>query len=326
MALQRRRFLGLAASAALLPAVSRIAWAQSYPTRPITMIAPFPAGGDVDVVGRVVGEGMKKALGQTIIIENISGADGTIGLGRAARARPDGYTVDVGNMNTHALNGALYSLPYDVLQDFAPVCPLVTNWYVLFARATAPAKGLRELIGWLQANPGRASAGLTSASMHVLTVLFQRETGTQFILVPYRGGAPAVQDLMAGQIDLAFGTPAQLSLARAGSLKAYAVTSDKRLALAPDIPTFAEIGLPALSYSSWYGIFSPKGTSREIINKLNTAAIDALADPAVRSRLAELGFEIFPREEQTPEMLGAMVKAAADKWWPIIKEVGIKAQ
>ena len=196
-------------------------------------------------------------------------------------------------MGTHVLNGAFYSLPYDVLNDFAPISPLVTVPYVLFARKTMPAKDLNELIAWLKANPNKASAGITSVGYRLLAAFFQKETGTQFALVPYRGGAPAMQDLVAGQIDLLFGTPDQLPLMRAGSIKAYAVTSDTRLALAPDIPTFAEMGLPALSYSAWFGLFAPKGTPKDIIGKLNAAAVEALADPAVRSRLVDLGIRDF---------------------------------
>jgi tripartite-type tricarboxylate transporter receptor subunit TctC len=324
--LPRRQFLHLAASAAALPAVSRDANAQSYPSRPITMIVSFAAGAGGDVVGRVVAEQMRGSLGQPIIIENVTGADGRIGVGRAARARPDGYTIDLGSINTHVLNGAFYSLQYDVLNDFAPITLLVTNPAVLLAKKAMPAKDLNELIAWLKANPNKASAGVTAVGYRLLAAFFQKETGTQFALVPYRGVPPAVQDLAAGQIDLWFGTADQLPLARAGSIKAYAVASDARMAVAPDIPTFGEMGLPAVSFSAWVGLFAPKGTPKEIIGKLNAAAVGALADPAVRSRFVGLGLEIFPRERQTPEALGALVKADAEKWWPIIKELGLKAE
>jgi tripartite-type tricarboxylate transporter receptor subunit TctC len=322
----RRRFLGLAAGAAALPAVSRIATAQTYPTRPITMIVPYAAGGSTDVAARVVAERMRKSLGQPIIIENVIGAEGSIGAGRAARARPDGYTIEFGGQSTQVLNGALFSLQYDVLNDFAPISLLTTNPYVLFARKTMPATDLNELIAWLKANAGKASAGVSASSFRIETTLFQKETGTQFTLVPYRSGPTMMQDLVAGQIDLVYYNPDPLPLMRAGSTKAYAVTSDTRWALAPDIPTFAEMGLPALSYSAWGGLFAPRGTPKDIIGKLNAAAVEGLADPAVRSRLADLGMEIFPRERQTPEALGALVRADAAKWWPIIKEFGIKAE
>jgi tripartite-type tricarboxylate transporter receptor subunit TctC len=325
MKFPRRQFLQLTASAAALPAASRIARAQTYPARPITMIVPFPAGGPTDVVGRVIAERMRNSLGQPIIIENVSGADGSIGVGRAARAKADGYTIVLGVLGT-VLNGAFYSLPYDVVDDFAPISPLTTFPMFLFAKKTMPAKDLNELVAWLKANPNTVSAAIGVLGVHLETAFFQKETGTQFALVPYRGTAPAMQDLVAGHIDLFFDTAIQLPLVRAGSIKAFAVTSDTRLALAPDIPTFRELGLPALSYASWQGLFTPSGTSKEIIGKLNAAAVQALADPAVRSRIVDLGFEIFPRERQTPEALSALVKADIEKWWPIIKEAGIKGQ
>ena len=264
--------------------------------------------------------------GQRIIIENVSGADGSIGVGRVARARPDGYTIVLGDMATHVLNSALNSLQYDPLNDFAPILPLVRGSLFLMARNAMPGKDVSELIAWLKANPNKASAGINSGSTHLLMALFQKETATRFAFVPYRGGAPAIQDLVAGQIDLGFYLPFQLQLVRAGSIKAYAVTGDTRSVLAPDIPTFAEMGLPALSYSTWNGLFAPKGTPADIVGKLNAAAVEALADPAVRSRLVDLGNEIFPGEQQTPEVLGAIVRADAEKWWPIIKELGLKSE
>jgi tripartite-type tricarboxylate transporter receptor subunit TctC len=290
------------------------------------MIVPFPAGGGLDSVGRIVAERMRGLIGQPVVIENVSGADGSIGVGRAARARPDGYTICLGITDTHVLNGAFYSLPYDVVTDFSPVSPLVTQPIILFASKTLPAKDVNGLIAWLKANPNKASAGIQTVGFRLRAVFFQQQTGTQFALVPYRGSATAIPDLLAGQIDLFFDAPIQLSLMRSGSIQAYAVTGETRLAQAPDIPTFGEMGLAALSDSGWYGLFAPKGTSRDIISKLNAAVVAALANPAVRSRLGDLGMEIFPRERQTPEALAALVKADAEKWWPIIKEFGIKAE
>jgi tripartite-type tricarboxylate transporter receptor subunit TctC len=289
------------------------------------MIVPYPAGGTTDVLGRIMAERMRGPLGQPIIVENLSGADGSVGTGRVARAKPDGYTIELGNRGTHVLNGAVYSLSYDVMNDLAPILPLVTSPAVLFARRTMPANNFKELIDWLKANPGKATAGVYAVASRITFASFQKETATRFTLVPYRGTAPAIQDLMAGQIDMLIDLPAQLPLVRAGNIKAYAVTSDTRLALAPDIPTVGETGLPALSsFTGWNGLFAPRGTPKDIITKLNAVAVEALADPAVRSRLVELGFEVFPHERQTPESLRAMVRADAEKWWPIIKELGIR--
>jgi tripartite-type tricarboxylate transporter receptor subunit TctC len=326
MTLARRQFLRLIAGATALPAVSRDAGAQTYPSRPITMIIPIAAGSISDVAGRILVERMRVSLGQPIIIENVSGADGSIGTGRAARAKPDGYTIDLGFTSSHGLNAAFYSLPYDVLDDFAPISPLATAPLVLYARKTMPAKNLEELIAWLKANPNKASAGITTVGFRLINMIFQNETGTQFTLVPYRGSPPATQDLLAGQIDLWIGSTDQLPLARAGSIKAYAVTSDRRLTLAPDIPTFAEMGLPAVIPTIWLGLFAPKGTPNEAIGKLNAAAVDALADPAVWSRLVDLGLEAFPREQQTPKALSALQKADAEKWWPVIRQLGIRGE
>jgi len=300
----RRRFLGLAAGAAAVPAASCIAWAQTYPTRPITMIVPFAAGGSTDVIGRVLAQRMGRSLGQTVIIENVGGADASIGTGRAARARPDGYTISLGPMDAQVLNGGFYSLQYDVLSDFTPISPVATTQFLLYARTAMLAKDLGELIGWLKANPNMASIGVQGMAARLLAVFFQRETKTQFTLVPYRGTAPTMQDLIAGQIDLSFSPPDQLPLMRTGSIKAYAVTGDARLAVAPNIPTFREFGLPSMSFTVWLGLFAPRGTSRDVIAKLNAAAVAALADPTVQSRLVEIGQEIFSRERQTPEVLG----------------------
>jgi len=326
MKLPRRRFLHLAAGATVIPAVSRVARAQTFPTRPITMTVGFAAGWAYDAIARIVAQSMTKSLGQNVVIENVGGADGSVAAGRVARARPDGYTINLGSIGTQALNGAYYSLPYDVLKDFAPISLLVTIPVLFFARKTLPASNLSELIAWLKSNPNRASVGRASLPYHLVAALFQKETGTQFAIIPYRGGAPAVQDLLAGQIDLVISTPDKLPLVRDGSIKVFAVTSDTRIAAAPDVPTFVEMGLPALSYSDWTALFAPKGTPTAVVGKLNAAAVEALADPIVRSRLADLGFEFFPREKETPEALAAMQQADAGKWWPLIKEFGIKAE
>jgi tripartite-type tricarboxylate transporter receptor subunit TctC len=322
-----RRAVLASCAAGLISAVSSSSGvAQPFPTRPVTMIVPAAAGGPLDVIARILSEPMRGSLGQPVVIENVGGADGSIGTGRAARAKPDGYTIEVGFMGGNVLNGAFYSLPYDVLNDLIPISPLASTPLVLFASSLVPARDLSELITWLNANPGKASAGIASIERRLVAALFQRETGTQFALVPYRGTAPAMQDLLAGQIDLLIDTAIQLPLVRAGSIKAYAVTSDTRMPLAPDIPSFSDSGFRTLSYSQWFGLFAPRGTPRDIIEKLNLATTDALADPAVRNRFDELGFEIFPRDQQTAGKLREMVEADAKKWWPIIKELRIKAE
>jgi tripartite-type tricarboxylate transporter receptor subunit TctC len=324
MTLARRKFLQLAgATAALLPTSSLATAQTTYPTRPITLIVPFPPGGTTDVIARLIAEPMRAYMGQPIVIENIGGADGNIGTGRAARAQPDGYTLCLGVMDTHVLNAGFYSLPYDVF-DFAPIAPLAANWIVFYGRKSIPAKDLSELISWLKARPFQASAGTNSLGLRLFAESFQRQTGTQFTIVPYRGGNNMQADFLGGQIDLFVGFPRGLTLFPEKITRAYAVASDARLTFAPEIPTFAELGLPSLVYSGWYGLFAPKGTPKDIIVKLNAAAVHALANQAVRSRLLELGYEIAWRESQTPEALAALQKADAEKWWPIIKQLGIK--
>jgi tripartite-type tricarboxylate transporter receptor subunit TctC len=326
MKLPRRAFLRLGGAAVAAPALIRTAAADSYPSRAITMIVPFPPGGNVDVTGRVLAERMRVSLGQPVIVENVAGANGSIGIGRVARAKPDGYTIDLGFLGGHVYNSVLYSLQYDALHDFQPIAPLVSTPYVIFGRKTLPANDLNELIAWLKANPDKATAATVTVGVTIITALFQKETGTHLTVVPYRGTAQAMQDLVGGQIDISFDLPVQLSLMRAGSVKAYAVTSAARLVAAPDIPTAAEMGLPALSSSTWFGFFAPKGTPIDVVGRLNAATVEALADPDVRSRFAALGLDIFPREQQTPEALDALLKADAQKWWPIIRESGIRAE
>jgi tripartite-type tricarboxylate transporter receptor subunit TctC len=321
----RRHFL-TASVACLGCASAGIAQVQTYPARPITMIVPIAAGSVSDLVARVVADRMAKSLGQPIIIENVSGADGSIGVGRAARAAPNGYVILYGFASAMVLNAEFYSLPYDVLNDFAPISPVTKYSWVLFARKTMPANDLNELIVWLKANPNKASAGTSTAGYRLLNVSFQNETGTRYTLVPYRGTPAMVQDLLAGNIDLWFGSADQLPLVRAASIKAYAVTGEMRLAAAPDIPTFAEMGLSAVNTPSWHGLYASSGTPNEVISRLNAAVVDTLADPAVQSRLADISYQVFPREQQTPEALADLQKADAKKWWPIIKASGIKAE
>ena len=327
--MKRRTFLHLAAGAAALPAVSGIARAQTYPARPITIIVPFPAGGPIDVLPRVPADRMSVSLRQSVIIENVAGAGGSIGLGRVARAAPDGYTIASGGWGTNVVNGAIYNLSYDVLKDFEPVALLPGNPLILGAKSTLPAKDLNELVSWLKTNQEKvlvATAGIGTAS-HFGGLLLQSLTGTRLQLVNYRGGPPALQDLLGGQVDLMFNQAALfLPHLRDGKIKFYAILAKDRLAQAPDIPTVDEAGLPKFYVSVWNGFWAPKGTPRPVVAKLNAAVIDTLTDPIVRQRLIDLAFEIPPPEQQTPEALGAFHVAEIEKWWPIIKAANIKAE
>jgi tripartite-type tricarboxylate transporter receptor subunit TctC len=290
---------------------------------------PFPAGGPVDTIGRIIAERMRTFLGQPVLIENVGGAAGSIGVGRAARAAPDGYTLSLGNWATHVVNSAIYPLNFDVLTDFDPVSLIVTQPEIVVARKTLPADDLKGLIAWLKANPDKAvqgTSGVGSAG-HVAGVFFQKVTGTQYQFVPYRGLAPAMQALVAGQVDMLIDVPASsVPQVRAGTVTAYAVTAKTRLAALPDVPTVDEAGLPGFYASVWYALWLPKDTPKAVSAKLNAAVVDALADATVRQRLADLGMEIFPPDQQTPEVLSALHKAEAEKWWPIIKAANISGQ
>jgi tripartite-type tricarboxylate transporter receptor subunit TctC len=329
MKLPRRRFLHLALGAPALPITSGFAWAQAYPTRPITIVVPFAVGGATDAIGRIVADGIKNSIGRPVIVENVTGAGGTIAVGRAARAAPDGYTLSLGNNGSHVVTGAIYALHYDLLNDFEPIALLSTVPYVLVARKTMPANDLKGLIAWLKSNPDKATGGMTPGTIsHIAGLFLQKSIGTRFQGVPYRGGAaPTIQDLVAGQIDLAFSDPiAALPQVRAGTIKAYGVTARTRLLSAPDIPTLDGAGLPGFDFSNWAGLWAPKATPKNIIAKLNTAVMDALSAPTARARLADLNQEIFPPDQQTPEALHKFQKAEIEKWWPIIKAAGIKAE
>jgi tripartite-type tricarboxylate transporter receptor subunit TctC len=323
----RRGFLVVAC--ALLACIDA-APAQTWPARPVTLIVPFGAGGPVDTLARALSEAMRASLGQPVLIESVTGASGTIGVGRAVRAAPDGYTVSIGNWPSHVVNGATYQLSYDVLTDFEPVARLPSNPYVVVARKDLPAADLKELAAWLKANSAKATQGTAGpgSGQHVSGVYFQKVTGTSFQFVPYRAGSSEImRDLVAGHIDLTFDQAiTALPHIRAQSVKAYAVTSDKRLTAAPDIPTVDEAGAPGVYISTWYGLWVPKGTPAEAIQKLTKAAMDALADPNVRARLATLGQEIPPPEQQTAAALAAHHKAEIEKWWPLIKAANIKSE
>ena len=293
------------------------------------MIVPFPPGGLTDVLGRVLAAGMQAALGQTVVIENVGGASGSIGTGRVARAAPDGYTIVLGIWNTQVANGATYTLDYDVVKDFAPIALCADAPLVLLAKNTAPANDLRGYMAWLKANPDKASmatVGIGSPG-HLLGFLMQKDSGARFTLVPYRGAGPSVQDVVAGQIDMTFAnTATALPFVRAGSLKALGVTSLKRIEAAPDIPTMDEQGLRGFSFSLWAALFAPRDTPKDIIDKLNAAVVKTLHDPNFAPKLEAQGFAIPPPDRQTPQALAAYQKAEIDKWWPIIRDAGIKAQ
>jgi tripartite-type tricarboxylate transporter receptor subunit TctC len=272
---------------------------------------------------------MRALLGQPVIIENTAGAAGNLGVGRVARAAPDGYTIVVGFVGTHVFNGAMYPLQYDVLNDFTPISLIANIPYLIVAKKGFPANDLKGLIAWLKANPDKASAatGGVGTPQHVGALLFQNITSTHFQLVPYRGAAPAMQDLVGGQVDLMFDSAANsLPHVRAGGAKVYAATTKSRLASAPDIPTVDEAGLPGFYFSAWYALWAPKATPGSVISRLNSVVAEALADAKVRTSLADQGMEIFPREQQTAEALGAFQKAEIEKWWPIIKAANIKVE
>ena len=329
MQFARRRFLQLATAMAGLPAVSRGASAQPYPSRVITIVVPLPAGGAVDTLARNLAEHMTASLGQPVVIENVSGAGGTLGVNRVARAAPDGYTLGTGTASQYVGSQAIYQVQYDLQNDFEPVALLPDVPYWIVAKQALPVKDLNELIAWLKANPDKASAGAVGVGMgsHLCGILFQKSTGTRFQMVPYRGGAPALQDLVAGQVDLMCDLAANsLSMMRAGKIKALAVLAGSRWFAAPDVPTADEAGLPGFHVSTWHGLWAPRGTPRDIVARLNSAAVTAMADPLVRRRIADQGMSIPARERQTPEALGAFHKAEIAKWWPIIKAAGIKAQ
>jgi tripartite-type tricarboxylate transporter receptor subunit TctC len=322
------RKLCLAVAVATLAGV---AWAhaQGYPARPITMVVPLAPGGSTDVIGRIMAEGMRASLGQPVIVENTAGAGGTIGVGRVARATADGYTFLIGQWGTNVASGAIYPLQFDLMKDLEPVALIATQPFLIVAKKTVPANDLIGLIAWLKANADKVSQGNSGVGTpsHVGGILFQNAIGARFQMVPYRSAGLSMQDLVAGQIDVMLDTPAvSLSQVRSGNIKAYAVTAKNRLAAAPELPTTDEAGLPGFYFSFWHALWVPKGTPKEIIDKLNGAVVSSLADPGIRQKLVDLSQEIFPREQQTPEALAAFQKAEIEKWWPIIKAADIKAQ
>jgi tripartite-type tricarboxylate transporter receptor subunit TctC len=329
MRLPRRRFLQLTAGAAALPAVSRSAWAQAYPTRPITIVVAYAAGGTTDIIARVMAERMRVTLGQAVVVENVTGAGGILGVARAARAAPDGYTICVSQNGTHVIAGATYpTLQDDPVADFEPLSLVSISPFVISAKKAAPANDFKGFLEWLKANPGRTFATTGHGSItHIFALMLENITGIRLQYVPYRGTAPAMQDLIAGQIDILMSDPGlAVPHGRNGGVKVLAVADSKRLSFAPEIATVEEGGLPGYHVALWHGLWMPKGTPKPIIEKLNGAVVDALADPVVRGKLTELGQEIYPRTRQTPAALAALQKAEIEKWYPIIKAADIKLE
>jgi tripartite-type tricarboxylate transporter receptor subunit TctC len=306
--------------------VASHALAQAFPSRPVTLIVPFPPGGSTDTAARILGEAMRIPLGQPVVIENVGGAGGSIGVGRVARAAPDGYTIDIGQWDTH-VGAIIYPINFDLQKDFAPVGLLSVNPQLLIARKGFPADDLRGLVAWMKANPGKGTFVDQNAAARVTGILMQQSTGTKIEFIPYRGAGPAMQAMLGGQVDLMVVQAAvTLPQARAGAVKILANLSPARSRVIPDIPTSEESGLAGLYASGWFGLFAPRATPKEIVAKLNAAMMHALADAKVQARFADLGLDVAPREQQTPEGLAAFHKGEVEKWWPIIKSAGIKVE
>jgi tripartite-type tricarboxylate transporter receptor subunit TctC len=319
-----RPMIGILATLTAVGAVG----AQDFAARPVTMIVPFAAGGPTDTLARIIAEQMKVSLGQPVIIENVIGGAGTLAAGRAARAAADGHTLIIGNVGTHVINGAVQTLPYDLLNDFAPIVRLADNPLLIASRNSAPATDLAGLIAWIKANPGRVTAGTSGAGAvsHVSGLLFEKLTSTQLRYVPYRGAGPALQDVAAGHIDLMFDQVSNsLPHARGGKIKVYAIAAESRVTAAPDVPTTNQAGLPGFHVSVWHAIWAPKGTPATVIAHLNAAVLKTLEMPKVRQRLADLGQQIPTAAQLTPQALAAHHKAEIEKWWPVVKAAGVKA-
>ena len=321
----KKWLLGLALAAACIAPAS----ADDYPSRPITLVVPLSVGGSTDVIGRLMAEGMRKALHQTIVVENTSGAGGTIGVNRVVRAAPDGYTMLIGQWGTNVATGAIYDLKFDLLKDLDPVGLIATQPFLIVSRKSIPANNLKELIAWIKANPDKATQGNSGigSPSHVSGILFQKAINSPIQMIPYRGAGDSTQAIVSGQIDVLLNTPAvSMAQLKAGQVKVFAVTDKRRLATAPDIPTTDEAGLPGFYFTFWHAFWVPKGTPKDVIAKLNGALRTTLADPEIRNKLTALSQDIFPPDEQSPEALAKFQRAEIDKWWPIIKAAGIKAQ
>ena len=319
----------IAAAAAAGIAVAAPAAAEDYPSRPIMMLVPLAPGGSTDVLGRIMAQGMGAKLGQPVVVENVAGAAGVVGVTRAERAEPDGYTILWGMWGTNMANGAIYNLDFDLLNDFEPIALVATQPFFIDSRKSLPANNLKELIAWLKANGDKTTEGNSGVGSpsHIAGILLQQTLGLKWQMVPYRSAGLSMQDLAAGTVDIALDAPAVvLPQLQAGNVKTYAVAAKKRLAILPDIPTTDEAGLPGFYFSFWHAMWAPKGTPKPIIDKLNAAALAAVNDPDIHKRLIDLGQEIYPPAEQTPQALHDFQKAEIDKWWPLIKAAGVKAQ
>jgi tripartite-type tricarboxylate transporter receptor subunit TctC len=303
--------------------------AENYPSHPITLVVPFSAGGPTDAMARILADHMRTTLGQNLVIENVTGAAGSLGVGRVVRAAPDGYTVSIGHLGTHVANGAIYKLGYDLVADLEPVVLLPSNPMIIVSKNAVPAKTLKELIEWLKAKPSPATAGTAGAGSgsHIAGLYFENVTGIKLQYVPYRGTAPALTDLVAGQIDIIIDqTSNSIAQVRAGTIRAYAVTADKRVESASDIPTTDEGGLSGFHMTLWSGLWVPKDTPKDVVAKLNAAAVDAMNDPAVRKKFEDLGLQMPPRDKLSPQALGDWQKAEIAKWWPMIKAANVKVE
>jgi tripartite-type tricarboxylate transporter receptor subunit TctC len=321
------RKIFLAALAVL--AFGSVASAQQYPSRPITIIVPFAAGGPSDVMARILAERMKATLGEAVLVENVTGAAGSIGVGRAVRSPPDGYTISFGHLGTHVANGAIYKLGYDLVADLEPVVLLPSNTMIVVSKNAVPAKSLGELLAWLKAKPAPAAAGTAGAGSgsHIAGLYFENITGIKLQYVPYRGTGPAMNDLVAGQIDMIVDQLSNsINQVRAGTIRGYAVTDTKRAESATDIPTADEAGLPGFHMTLWSGMWVPKGTPKEIVTRLNAATVEALNDPAVRKQLENLGLQMTPKGQLSPQALGDWQKAEIAKWWPMIKAANVRVE
>ena len=303
--------------------------AQTFPTKQITLVVPFTAGGPTDTLARILAERMSRILGQTVIVDNTTGAAGTVGVGRVVNAAPDGYTIGIGHWSTHVVNPAIYPLKFDILADLEPLADIATNPQLLVARKDIPATDLKSLVEWVKANGDKVTAGTAGvgAASHIAGLYFEQKAGVKLRFIPYRGAGPALQDLMAGQIDIMFDQAANsIPQVQAGKIKAFAVTAKQRLKAMPDIPTVDEAGLPGLYIEVWHGLWAPKGTPKEVTAKLSAAILEALTDPQVREKFAALGQDIPPPAQQTAEALRAHHKAEIELWWPLIKAAGIKIE